>query len=382
MYSKLISETTKQSIIPFTNKSHHVEQLQTIKKSLNNVKSQLDSKTDDEPFMKAWKESDPFKSERFVIKKLIQSEHDISKAWMKCFEIITHFNLIPDKENLTFFDNASFPGSFIMAIEHYIKTRSSIKNYKWYASSLLSDQKNDTNTLYTLSSKHALEDTYNLYKQFPERWLMDNKHNGDVTNKENQLNFCKRLGGKVDLYTSDLGFDIKSYYNQEAEHIKYNAGQILSGLLTLRKGGNFVTKQYTFFETNTLALLIIISNFFEQVYICKPQTSRDTNSEVYVVGKGFLGGVYLEHPYIILLFEMLDEKSKNFSICPAIKQLYRNLIDAAKHIFVKQETCMKTLIKAINAKLNDNAKTLLNDYQYSYDAIIDNYYRSMRFLPL
>ena len=40
----------------------------------------------------------------------------------------------------------------------------------WYGSSLLGGE------------DIALQDKYNLYKRFPKRWLMNEKHKGDVTN--------------------------------------------------------------------------------------------------------------------------------------------------------------------------------------------------------
>jgi hypothetical protein len=68
---------------------------------------------------------------------------------------------------------------------------------------------------------------------------MHDNNNGDVLVEANQVDFCKQLGGKVDLYTSDLGFDVSSdYNNQELIQLPANIGQILTGLLTLKKGGS------------------------------------------------------------------------------------------------------------------------------------------------
>ena len=90
------------------------------------------------------------------------------------------------------------------------------------------------------------------------------------------------------LYTSDVGIDVTGdYAGQEENTSAINYGQIISGLLALAPGGNFVTKQYTFFTPFSRSLIALVASFFEETYITKPATSRPGNSEVYLVGKGF-----------------------------------------------------------------------------------------------
>ena len=54
-------------------------------------------------------------------------------------------------------------------------------------------------------------------------------------------------------------------------------------------GGHFVTKQFTFVTPFSRSLIAIVASLFDETYITKPKTSRPTNSEVYLVGKGFKG---------------------------------------------------------------------------------------------
>jgi 23S rRNA U2552 (ribose-2'-O)-methylase RlmE/FtsJ len=378
MYIKLISShDALPPIVEKAPKSYNVDQLMKIKESLNKTKSLLDDKVTDVKFMKLWKENDPYKSERQLIKKMIQSPNDISKAWLKCTEIITAMELIPDKAHTyVTFDNAAFPGSFILAINHYVATKTHIKDHKWFASSLLTEKKNTIEGEYTLSSKYALDDSYGLYSKYPEKWLMNEKYNGE------------KLGGSVDLYTSDLGFDIgEEYESQEISHIKFNAGQVLSGLLVLKKGGNLVIKQYTCFETHTLNILIVLIHFFQMCYLCKPNTSRDTNSETYIVCKNFLGGVYLNHPYIQFLFDIIDGKNVSLAADKYSRIIYSKVVQISKELFSNQERAIKDLIAAIikihgkdNGKDSGKDNTLI-EYLYSYENEIAEWYRVMRLLP-
>lgn len=207
---------------------------------------------------------------------------NVSNAWLKAYEMFTHYNLFPERANkFIYFDNAAFPGSFILAAWHYVNTKCEIKEFKWYGSSLITDNE------LTIG---ALEDKYKLFKNYPDHWLMSENNNGDVLVPDNQFDWKNRLGGQVDLYTSDLGFDVSSDYNkQELLHSRANLAQIFTGLLVLKKGGNMLTKQYSCFEPITISLMGIMTRLFDTVEICKPMFSKSSNSETYLVCLGYKG---------------------------------------------------------------------------------------------
>jgi len=293
-------------MLPVSDKKYKIKKLEDVKQKLSTAKSQLDNEFSKYIFGKYWKEFDPFKNEKNIIATL-GNTYNITNAWIKCYELINHFELIPDNlsdEKYIHFDNAAFPGSFILSVHHFVNTNRLWKNkYDWVGSSLLDS--NDEN-------KDPLEDKYKLYETYRNKWLMSETNNGDVLLEENQRDFNKRLGGTIDLYTSDLGFDVSSdYNNQELIQAPANIGQILTGLLTLKAGGCFITKQYSIFEAVTLSIMYATASFFDEFYICKPYSSREANSETYLVGKGFKGNVSLDHPYIKA---MLDRITKRVNI--------------------------------------------------------------------
>lgn len=240
---------------------------------------------------------DPFIYEKKNIAKKI-GNFNISNAWLKCYEMIYGFNLIPvnfrksdETKKFLHFDNAAFPGSFILAAHHYASTMTSLK-YEWRGSSLFDEkEKNPT----------FLSDYYNLYKNYPENWLMHNSiqkskttgslitlNNGDVCKPENIKDFEKIFDHNVDLYTSDLGFDVSSDYNKQEEfHQPANLGQIACGIAVCKSGGNFITKQYTYFKSMNIGIMVILAQAFRDFYVCKPITSKADNSETYLVGIGF-----------------------------------------------------------------------------------------------
>lgn len=210
---------------------------------------------------------------------------NVSNAWLKAYELFTHYNLFPTEptDKFVYFDNAAFPGSFILAAWHLVHTRCDIKDFQWHGSSLLSREEQK-------SEKGPLEDKYKLYENYPDNWLMNEDNDGDVTSWDNQKEFDKVLGGTVDLYTSDLGFDVSQDYNRQEElQAHANLGQVITALVVLKKGGNMVTKQYSYFEPFTISLMGLMTRVFDRVEICKPMFSKSGNSETYLVGLGYKG---------------------------------------------------------------------------------------------
>jgi len=339
---------TADKDVPCDNtKKYRIKSLDVIKQDLNLVKSQLDDSFKERRFGTYWSLFDPFKNERNIVAK-IGNTINVSNAWLKCCEIILHYQLINEKNNkLLHFDNAAFPGSFIISTHHIVKTQMPTIAYEWVASSLL-----DANT----SNVNPLEDKYGLYKNYKTNWLMSNKNNGDVLIEKNQLDFFDRIGNKVDLYTSDLGFDVSSdFNNQEYMQLPANIGQIISGLLTLKKGGSFITKQYTIFEPTTISVMYLAATFFDEFYICKPVTSRMANSETYLVGKGFKGNISPAHPYIKALLDKSTGKSK----------LDIPIVDARYY----PKEFLNTIIQCARELANSQIKKINDDIQRCNDCI-------------
>lgn len=340
-------------------KKYRIKSLDELKAKLSATKTQLDDLFKKPIFPAYWKEFDPFKDERITAVTLSNS-YNISNAWLKCYEILEYYKMIPEKLSSQFFmhfDNAAFPGSFILAVHHYVKTMRTWSNkHVWRGSSLLSVNE---------QTKTPLEDKYGLYSEYKSNWLMHEKNDGDVLLESNQRDFHKQIGGKVDLYTSDLGFDFSlDYNNQEITHAYANIGQILSGLVTLKPGGCFITKQYSYFEPITISVIYAASTFFEKFYICKPYTSREANSEIYLVGVGFKGAGsssdIFDHPYIKEMLARINKKVPLelplFDAKQYPKEFLKTIISSAAEIYNSQ-------IEKINADITRIAGAMSSGYR-------------------
>lgn len=267
-----------------------------------------------------------FESFKFTRNQIAQNRNtpSVSNAWIKAYELISEFGLIPELHKLhedernswNHFDNCSFPGSFILAIYHYVYTMRDEKfqdMYNWFGSSLLAE--------ITQDKEHpdaALGDQYELYKRYPDNWLMNPELglNGDILDKNYITHIQNALGndgGQVDLYTSEFGVDVsekKLYNEQEFVHAKGDLAQLLCGLQTLRKDGHLVCKIFTFFNPFTLSILAVLRECFEELHICKPVSSKPDNSEVFIVGKEFNPDAAAD--VIVTMQNFLDDEKSDY----------------------------------------------------------------------
>jgi hypothetical protein len=262
-----------------------------------------------------------------------------SNAFIKMYEMLHEFAIIPHILNILAkekkangqlpkfysFHNAEFPGSFIMATKKYMEINYPHIAWKWYASSFLDG---------------PLNDEYSLYKTNRSQWIMSDENDatrGDVTNDKFQYYLQNLLSKKkIMLYTSDLGFEVSDYNNQETLQAHANFGQIISGLLVLAEGGVFITKGYTIFEPFTVSLTALLSSMFDEFYITKPHSSRTLNSETYFYGKGY-------NPIDDSMRNLLLDRLQNFSMTPLLAK--EDLGDS--YMSIKNAVAQLSLTQAI-----------------------------------
>jgi 23S rRNA U2552 (ribose-2'-O)-methylase RlmE/FtsJ len=242
---------------------------------------------------------------------------DASNAFFKAIEL---FNLVGPflrscGPTLKMFDNACLPGDFVRAAQWWADHRSAgtIKEVDWRANSLVG----------------GLDDRFGLLRDHPDRWMTSvakgvwvpniwNKNvdelvhmtygpgarprelpegaelrsiDGDVTCPANRADIRDHLvvqGWKADIYTSDLGFAVQSYFHEEEEHSNAHEGQVNLGLSLLREGGAMIVKTFTMSTVRTVGLISHLTDVFNEFYVVKPATSKRDNSECYWVCLGYL----------------------------------------------------------------------------------------------
>lgn len=295
-------------------KQYSIEKFQKLAKKLNEAKSKLD------PIYLNEEERKKYTS--FITKCLrytqilryhvinIMNGQLVTRAWLKFYELFLQYKLIKKllpTDKIKVFLNAEFPGAGIAAFNHYMKTMHPNTDFDWYASSIVEGDNE-------VEKMGYFTDKYGIWEMNKENWIMDVEqkknisktpgdpnymNDGDVTNADNLRDFEAKLKHEIDLYTHDAGIDVSTaaegsdeptgFNLQEIRNAKIHLGCALSGFMTLKKGGNFMAKQYTTFESISISLIMIYISLFDEFYITKLMSSGQANSEIYLVGIGFRG---------------------------------------------------------------------------------------------
>lgn len=355
------------TLTKLTNATNYtIEELRSTKEMLNQTKSKMDEiyLTTNTARAKNWKQMqdiiNSFGRVRFMIMSKYNAKH-VTNAWLKYYEIFVHFNIIPMGDVKVFF-NAELPGAALSAFNHYMRTLRNDK-FDWFASSLVDPD------------KRMFGDFYGYYKYNRTNWLMSPTNNGDVTNADNLLDYERRIGpgspvNGVHLYSHDAGMDVSNldgqlgFNEQETINAQVHLGCALAGLMTLRVGGNFIAKQYTFFETFTWNLILYYASLFKEFYFFKPLTSKPYNSELYLVGKGFKGLPSNDKEFLL-------NRLRNFTIEPLFP---RGMVpDAARSFLAK---AAYTVFKQQVDFIQDNLKLFeqYNGNLYTLRRRLSNHY--------
>lgn len=182
----------------------------------------------------------------------------VSRAYFKLREIVETCALGPYDRTLSL---CEAPGGFVQCIAEAFPRLQS-----WSALSI------DNNI-----------DFKNEGLDFTRGQILDLGSDNDVRNADVR----ERLSGmNVDLVTADgsLGED---HSTLEESHFPLLLAETDAAMKALKLGGDFVCKYFEANATNTQIWISVLTNIFRYVSIVKPNSSKPTNSERYVVCRGF-----------------------------------------------------------------------------------------------
>jgi len=350
------SEFVKIRIPAGSGPKSEVKPLEKVDATLRAAKTALDPYENDERLVQLLRMVDPYAPLRYKLKKE-RGGQVVTNAWMKMYEMAGQLGLVPEeRKEFRVFCNAELPGAFLCAINHFVRTKRPGMRLEWVAASLHPGR-----------SRTALGDQYGLYAGNLDRWLMDRYMRGDLTDPSNVRTLAQRakerLGGDgVDLYTSDAGIDVAGDYNRQEElTAKVHLGQVLAGLGALRVGGSLLVKTYTFTSPFSISLVAQLAESFGELYVVKPKASRLPNSEVYLVGKNYLGGVHAE------LWATLESFSYSAPVGPVAANTLTAIASAARYIHqVREVAALEAVVRlylAHRSRLKQLKGTLITSSQ-------------------
>ena len=235
-------------------------------------------------------------------KKCIAKHKPLSRSYFKMVEIINIFSLLDEtkKKHIKTFHLAEGPGGFIEAIARERNCPEDV-----YVGITLQDKNPNV---------PAWKKTGDFLTEFSNVKLENGVDGtGDILSMVNYDHVVEHYMD-MDIVTADGGFDFSMDFNQQELFIaKLLYAQTAYALSIQKKGGSFVLKTFDIFMRHTVDILYLLSSFYEEVYIVKPQTSRYANSEKYIVCIGFLFDRNKENDYLPYLRKTMEDMIINES---------------------------------------------------------------------
>ena len=226
----------------------------------------------------------------------------LSRSFYKMIEICNLMNIMPLLPSIcNSFHLAEGPGGFI---EAFVYLRNQSKDM-YYGMTLLDNQDDNVpgwkkSSNFLLKNKNVIIETG-----------IDKK--GDLMNPENLQGCYNKYKGTMNLITGDGGFDFSvDFNNQEQNTSKLLFSQIAFAIAMQKEKGIFIIKFFDTFTKISIDLLYLLSILYDQVYFIKPHTSRQANSEKYIVCKGFL--LNNVEDIVNRMFKIMQQFSSNNSL--------------------------------------------------------------------
>ena len=285
----------------------------------------------------------------------ISKEKHLSRSFyklieiLKKYDILTYFKFISIKT----FHLAEGPGGFIEAISYLRKNE---KDY-YVGMTLISE---NIKTPGWDSTKDFLNKNKNVYieKGFDKT--------GNLYNSDNFKYCYKKYKNSMNLITADGGFDFSiNFKNQEINAFRLILTQILYALIMQKKNGIFILKIYDSFIKSTIDIIYFLSNFYKNINILKPKTSRTANSEKYIICIDFIDEIDLYNIFFPLLKELetinFNEKYIESFLNINYNLYFKNKINKINTYFVKKQIInISNTLTYINNKKNINFLKKIN----------------------
>lgn len=307
----------------------------------------------------------------------------INRAFYKYWEIINEFDLFEQysSEDVVL-HCAEAPGGFIQGTNIYLQINEGASTACKQPASPNMDEdgftvvksrrkpRRNPYKIFTISLNKDLPQykTYNL-PSYNKSIL--NKHvcvtygkdnSGDINNIDNIEYISTLCPNPFYLITSDGGFDEGNDFNHKEQlHYRLILHEVFAGIRLQKQGGHFVLKMFDMFTTTSVHVLYLLSLLYRDVFVYKPQTSRPTNSERYIICKHFT----CDEAY---LNSILHELRKLSSQLHAPKYVSFTLFETIPDGFVSTVQEMNADLIAKQCAFLDKAIKLCNEPTF-----VDNY---------
>jgi hypothetical protein len=288
-------------------------------------------------------------------------DQSISQAWLKMYEIITDCALVPtnphtshQKGTFYSFHLCEAPGTFINALNNYIRTKTQYTNFEWHSQSL--------------NPKIAkIKDTYQLIGRHPERWDWGADNTGDITQVRNIKHYKKKVSQRppVNLITSDCGLE---WGNPKYEFVAFSSYVAILDILP--KNGTMLYKILSPIDLPLLWNLIYITyTNFKEMYFFKPVQNAQSR-EFYIVAKDYLG---TDQKVLDKLLEIIQKWSKLENAPTPYKAKWLTELDLFEDQYPEEFVAQVINISERLANNYVNSLERIIYYVDNYDVLGDEY---------
>ncbi|KAF4520681.1 hypothetical protein B566_EDAN006357 [Ephemera danica] len=325
----------------FTGTPFQNSYLKILKCQLNKVKSQLNDYILDD-WHRHTKATNPAGRILWTVKETCSPEL-LTQAWCKFYEIISTYDVVPQCDEFSSLHLCEAPGAFVTALNHFLHVRHSENvQWKWLASTMNPHFEGNPGTLMVADDR--------FISLTLDKWHFGQDNTGDILRTENSQALVtaanEKLGQKILLVTADGSIDCQEDPGEQENLVaQLLLCEAITALHALQKGGNLVLKGFTWYEGSSLCLLYLLACSFKELHAFKPGSSREGNSEVYIIAFGYHGQDYLagylpnlmegyekQHESDNLLFQEQSIPDSFISqVCQASALFYNSQVEAIQH---------------------------------------------------
>ncbi|XP_065200465.1 cap-specific mRNA (nucleoside-2'-O-)-methyltransferase 2-like [Planococcus citri] len=353
-------------------------ELQDIKRDLNAVKSKL-NEYELTHWHKHTRAMNPADKVMKHLRRDVKVEF-LTQAWCKFYELINKYKLIPTEarssNELLSFHLCEAPGAFVASLNHYLKLNHPDLKWFWKANSL--------NPYYEGNNLSEMINDDRFMLQTIDCWDFGPDMTGDITHPDYPSYLRENFGDYLPhLVTADGSFDCQDKPEEQESSVSWlHLKETLNALNILRKNGNFVIKMFTFFECDTVCLLTLLAAAFREIKVEKPATSKEGNSECYVVCQEYRGRDAIA-PCLNRLLEIDLETYQKYSMFPygtCNKLFYREISKCASYFAKMQMNVIERNIRIYETDPND--PNLRKHCDFLQEKFVQHYIKKYKLRPI
>lgn len=242
-----------------------------------------------------------------------------TNSFFKLWEILSIFNLIDTDKSINSLHIGDNKAAFLQATLYYREKFYDTKNDSFNIIS--PNEKNNIIESFKAQNKKKINEAFNNDESdyYINDNIYDTKFIDNIMNKVNNTTF--------DLITANLSVKQKDINTIEQEYYITFLTQFVIAIKSLKDNGNFVIKIYDSFTNLTIKLINILSQFFKNVYLYKPFTSKQSDSDKYIICLNYTANNKYTNILTKLLTQCIESHNNNKYIVDIFTQFNDNQLN-------------------------------------------------------